>query len=98
MTWSRNINFKLETRDFLEVLNIKIGMSDLWNIVTSLIPSLGWGTGSGSDTLYQVRLELLNQSLCNTILSPTGRLFFPEINICAGDVENGGKGICDVSY
>ena len=57
------------------------------------IAFLGWGRGSGSDDLYQVHLKLVNQNLCDTLLRPT---FDPNVMICAGDVLNGGRGICSV--
>ena len=67
-------------------------------IVTTSILSLGWGTGSGSDALFQVPLELLSQSVCDTILNLPTTYYIPDFMICAGDVENGGKGTCHVSY
>ena len=48
-------------------------------------------------------MELLNQSshetIFNTLFNPCAGHFFQEDHmICVGDVENGGKGACDVSY
>ena len=60
------------------------------------MPHLGWGDGSGSDNLYQVHLELLNQSVCDNLLGDRGD-FDPEVMICAGDAENGGRSPCHVS-
>ena len=60
---------------------------------------LGWGRGSGSNDLYQVHLELVNQSVCDNLLNPTPGMFSefdPELMICAGDVENGGRDVCQV--
>ena len=60
----------------------------------------GWGDGSGSETLYQVHLEILNQTVCDTLLNPDPGVFYefdPEVMICAGDVENGGRDACQVS-
>ena len=50
--------------------------------------------------MYQVHLELVNQSVCDTILNPNPDVqseFDPELMVCAGDVENGGRDTCDVS-
>ena len=57
------------------------------------IPFLGWGRGSGSDDLYQAHLKLVNQSVCHNLLRP---IFDPDVMICAGDVENGGRDVCYV--
>ena len=57
------------------------------------IPSLGWGRGSGSNALYRVHLELLNQSVCDNNLSSN---FNQSLMICAGNLENGGRGACSV--
>ena len=69
-------------------------------IIISSIPSLGWGRGSGSDALYQVHVELVNQSVCATIYNDgfPGNKFRQEKMICAGDVQNGGRDACGVSY
>ena len=55
---------------------------------------LGWGLGSRSFALHQVHLELLNQSVCDTIF---GRSFVQDLMICAGDVEAGGRDTCSVT-
>ena len=42
----------------------------------------------------------MNQSVCDAILNPDPDLqheFDPELMLCAGDVENGGRDTCDVS-
>ena len=55
----------------------------------------GWGEGSESDNLYQVHLQLVNQSICNHFL----QLFFDEDSmICAGDAETGVRSTCEVSH
>ena len=59
-----------------------------------LIPSLGWGAGSGSRNLYQVHLELVEQSLCRRIY--TFARFDQDLQICAGDFQNGGRTTCFV--
>ena len=44
-------------------------------------------------------MELLNQSDCSDLLNNDDRAEFdPEIMICAGDIENGGRDACDVSH
>ena len=58
---------------------------------------LGWGRGSESHDLYQVHLELVNQDVCNNLLNTDRSFFEPQVMICAGDVENGGRGTCSVS-
>ena len=65
------------------------------------IPCLGWGHGSGSNDLYQVHLELVNQGVCNNLLNSNPRVqgqFDQNLMICAGDAENGGKDTCQVGY
>ena len=65
------------------------------------IQCLGWGRGSGSNDLYQVHMELVNQSVCDNLLIPNPRSqfeFYQDVMICAGDVENGGRSVCSVGY
>ena len=76
-------------------LQYKTNSENIENSNQLLNPYLGWGRGSGTNTLYQVHLELVNQSVCDTQL---GGRFDPELMICAGDVENGGRDACGVSY
>ena len=62
-----------------------------------LIPSLGWGAGSGSRNLYQVHLELVEQSLCKRIYNFGGVTHFDQdLQICSGDFQNGGRSTCFV--
>ena len=55
----------------------------------------GWGRGSGSRDLHQVHVELVNQSVCADLLDTT-RAFNPDLMICAGNVEAGGRDTCSV--
>ena len=55
---------------------------------------LGWGDGSNSDNLYQVLVEVVRQEECSEFYDP---YFDPETMICAGDLENGDRGVCSVS-
>ena len=64
---------------------------------TNSIIYSGWGLRSGSHDLYQVHLELVSQSVCNNYLNTLAGTFDPQLMICAGDVENGGRGTCIVS-
>ena len=60
---------------------------------------VGWGAGSGSNYLYQVHLELVNQSVCDDLLNINDMTEFdPDVMICAGDVENGGRDSCQVGH
>ena len=62
-----------------------------------LISSLGWGAGSGSRNLYQVHLELVEQSLCKRIYNFGGvTRFDQDLQICAGDIQNGERDTCFV--
>ena len=63
-----------------------------------LIPSSGWGAGSGSRKLHQVHLDLVKQSVCNrTFTFGAVTLFDPDLQICAGDIQNGERDTCSVS-
>ena len=69
-------------------------------MIRHLIPFLGWGIGSNSKNLYQVDLKLLSQSFCEILYDDpldTFR-FHPDLQICAGERVNGGKGVCGVSH
>ena len=57
-----------------------------------LIPYPGWGSGSGSTDLYQVHLELVAQSDCDSALDT----YDEDVMICAGDVRSGGRDTCQV--
>ena len=51
--------------------------------------------------MYQVHLELVNQSVCDNLWNPSDdmeQLFDQELMICAGDVENGGRDSCQVGH
>ena len=65
-----------------------------------LISHIGWGLGSCSDNLYQVHLELRNQSDCDSLLNDYfyfyPNIFHPELIICAGDVVNSNRSVCSV--
>ena len=54
---------------------------------------VGWGTGSDSNDLYQVYLELVPQGTCDHELSR----YVNETMICAGNVANGGRDTCQVA-
>ena len=61
-----------------------------------LIPSSGWGDGSGSRNLYQVHLELVNR-ICNRIYTfGNVTIVDTDLQICAGDIQNGERDICPV--
>ena len=55
----------------------------------------GWGEGSESDNLYQVHLQLVNQSICNHFLQP---FFDEDLMISAGDAETGVRSTCRVGH
>ena len=59
----------------------------------------GWGDGSGSPNLYQVQMEILDQSVCENLYFSSNEwdpLFDRYLMICAGDLVNGGRGVCSV--
>ena len=62
----------------------------------------GWGYGSYSDNLYEVILELVDQRVCDSLLNSHDPsfpdIFNPELMICAGDVEIGGRSTCSVGH
>ena len=47
-------------------------------------------------------MELVNQSVCDSLLNPSHDLyrgpFNPDLMICAGDVEDGGRDTCSVAH
>ena len=63
------------------------------------ISHLGCGIGPFSNSLYQVHLELVNQSDCDSLLNNYfdfyPNIFHPELMICAGDIVNAGRSVCD---
>ena len=62
-----------------------------------LIPSPGWGAGSGSRNLYQVHLELVEHSICNRIFTfGAVTILDQNFQICAGDIQNGERDTCPV--
>ena len=70
-------------------------------MTTHSIPCPGWGRGSGSSNLYQVHLEILNQSVCEQLYPETRNwdpIFDQDHMICTGDFENGGRGVCPVGH
>ena len=95
-TWGLIYSLKHNIQAFLPMI-VSNNFFDMSNYNTCP----GWGDGSGSATLYQVHLELLNQTVCDNLLNPTPGMFSkfnPELMICAGDVENGGRDVCQVGH
>ena len=82
-------------------MEINISYQKRYTLFSYQIPCLGWGHGSGSNDLYQVHLNLVNQSMCDNLLNPYPgpySQFDQDLMICAGDVENGGRDTCPVGY
>ena len=82
-------------------MEINISYQKRYTLFSYQIPCLGWGHGSGSNDLHQVHLQLVNQSVCHNLLNPNPKvklIFHQDLMICAGDIENGGRGICKVGY
>ena len=49
--------------------------------------------------MYQVHVELVNQSVCDNLLNAYRQgKFDQDLMICAGDIENGGIDTCKVGY
>ena len=83
------------------LIDITILITNLMELMCNEIPNLGWGTGSGSNDLHQVHLELVNQSVCDELLNPNPEVeqpFDTDQMICAGNVENGGRDTCFICH
>ena len=81
-------------------MEINIRYQKRYTLFSYQIPCLGWGLGSGSNDLYQVRLKLVDRSRCEKLLDPpypwVKHYFDQDLMICAG--ENGGRSACNVGY
>ena len=69
-------------------------------ILIHSISYLGWGDGSGSNHLYQVHLELLNQSVCNDLLNSNNGTNFNShpYDMCRRCGQDGARTLCNVGH